>query len=339
MKFLDFFLARNILYALIWKDIAFYVSRDAVKPYNSASATIRTHCYDVMAKFQSMGFKACLYIVPKDYKVVIITKSWDTKTVNLVKKLKKKGVKVIYDIFYDDWGNPDRIVEEKNVIDISSMADRIITVSEIQKNYFRSVNSEVTVIPEAISRDITAVIKKHIDKSTVNVIYCGYADKSFGLLEIAGVLNELSRKGVIRLIIVAEKNPNHTQLEYEYIRYEQKKIASIMCQGDIAIAPRKKIVDRQYSNSVMKIAMPMAVGLPVLATRVNAYENTPCILCDEKQEWENKITELALSTELRDKIGKLGKEYVNKNLSIDKIANEYLKVIADISKNEDKCDE
>lgn len=329
MKYIDMFLIRNVIYSYSTEPNICFLPEQR-KGYYYVDAVIRTRCYDIIKEFWRKGICAELYKSHRKYEIVIVTKFWSNEVLHTVQKLKEEGANIIYDAFYDDWGNPNRIHEEENVISIAKLADAVITVSDVQKRKFLNWNDFVVTIPESIHRKILNNEKQHYKKEVVTLIFIGYAKKAQNLHEIKDVINELINTGKCKLLCVTEKDPELSGVKYDFIKYDQRNIAKQMLMGDIAIAPRSMKEIENASNSIMKVAMPMAVGLPVAASPVPSYKGLPIILCENHQQWLSELESLVESEQYRADIGIKGKKYVENNITTDRIADRYRKVIEQV---------
>ncbi len=103
------------------------------------------------------------------------------------------------------------------------------------------------------------------------------------------------------------------------------------------IAPRPMEGIGQSAHSFTKVAYPLAVGLPAVANPVPSYVGTPVILCRNDEEWTEALTRLITNVEERRKVGKQGREYVKDNFSLQKIGEEYRKLIDDMTVGRKGC--
>jgi glycosyltransferase involved in cell wall biosynthesis len=129
------------------------------------------------------------------------------------------------------------------------------------------------------------------------------------------------------LIIVSEKNPMLQDIPYNYVKYVQSEISSIIKVGDIFIAPRPLNGIENRSNSIARIALPMSIGLPVVASPVPSYKTSPAILCSDENEWEEALCSLIDDVKKRNLYKEKGLKFVDENLSLNVIGNRYMEII------------
>lgn len=116
-------------------------------------------------------------------------------------------------------------------------------------------------------------------------------------------------------------------MSYDYLHYDQACIPKQFIQGDIMIAPRPMEGIEKLAHSFTKVAYPLAVGLPAVASPVPSYVGTPVILCRNEEEWEQALTRLITDAKERERVGKLGREYVQANYSLQVIGTRYQSII------------
>ncbi len=326
MKYLDSFLVKDILKSFRKIRIAFYI--DDIKPYNKAMASIRMRCYDVILYLEKKGIGAELYKPFKKYDVVIFTKTSTDKSVRLAKKLKEQGVKVYFESFCEYLTDDNKITHEKeNILEITKVSDAIGACSGVQQEMFSHYHNNVLLIPESVHDDFFAEKKKHENKEQITLVYCGYSDKAKDTLQIQNVIKRLMKEFDCKMLFVCEKDPQITEFPYEYIQYDQRIIAKQLLQGDIMLAPRPMEGIEKRSHSFTKASYPLAVGLPTVASPLPSYYDTPVILCYNEEEWYEKVKELILDAELRQKLGDEGVTFIYDNYSMDAIGKKYIDVL------------
>jgi glycosyltransferase involved in cell wall biosynthesis len=91
---------------------------------------------------------------------------------------------------------------------------------------------------------------------------------------------------------------------------------------DIGIAPlRDNIFNRGKSN--LRFLEYASMGIPVVASNVVPFKETPSVLCSSQDEWFKGLSELIKNEELRKISGKNCLDYVKKNYDLDSITTQY----------------
>lgn len=327
MKTFDVFLMRDILKVFRKAEIGFVI--DDIQAYNRVLPSVRMRCYDMILEMERLGVKAELYKPFKKYSAVIFTKTRKDSAVRLAEHLRKQATLVISDNYCeyltdetktDDW-------ERNNILRILSCSDFAITYSVEQQKQFSVYHDKVFFINEGVQRVYFSKQKKYVEHPKVTLIYSGYSHNAKYIEIIHDVIAKLQEQYGCRLLLLCEKDPKLHNLTYEYIHYEQKKVVDQLLLGDIMIAPRPMKEIEKMQHTLSKIASPMAVGLPVVASPVPAYKDSPAILCSTEEEWYNALENLIKNISEREEIGTKSREYVKKNLTTEIIAERYLQLI------------
>ena len=329
MKYIDFFLLKDILKTFRKCSVAFCL--DDIQPYNKAMASVRMRCYDVMEYFEKMGISVELYKPFKKYKAVFFSKTCYDSSVKRAQKLKNQGTKIYFESFCD-YLNDDSIQnnEKKNILEILKIADIVGVPSDVQQQIFAKRHSDVRSISESVHSDFFEHKKNHTSKDKVDLIYCGYASKAKDTLCVVDTIKRIQKEYGSEMIYVCERDPQIADLEYRYIPYNQKKIPSLLMEGDIMIAPRPLDGIEHRGHSFSKAAYPMAVGLPVVASPMPSYMDTPVILCEQEEEWYSVLKGLIENPDKRNELATQGIEFVKENYSMDVIGQEYIKILDDL---------
>lgn len=332
MKSLDRFLLHDLGKLFHSCSVAFYI--DDIQPYNKAMASIRIRCYDIMNYLEQQGIRVELYKPFRKYDVVIFTKTRSEKAVRLARKLHQQGIPIYYEAYCEYLEDPSRADdwERVNILKIVEQADMVGTCSEEQRQAFSNYHPHVVMIPESVHDAFFEVEKKHEKKEHVTLVYCGYSAKAKDTLCIEAVLKRMQQEYGCRLLYLCEKDPGLPDLTYDYLLYDQRKIPQLLLEGDIMIAPRPMEGIEKLAHSFTKVAYPLAVGLPAVASPVPSYVDTPVILCRNEEEWMAELVKLAQSVEERSHVGTLGREYVRQHYSLQVVGEEYRRILEKLCK-------
>lgn len=305
--------------------IGYYIEN--VQNYNKALASVRMKVYDVIDYLEQMGYSAELYKENRLYKMVIIYKPVKKETLELVKKLKKKGTVIIYEGINDYLVDKDinKHPEWKFIEEIVKLSDCAITNLGMEKEFQKYIEN-VYGIAEAVDKKLLTYRKERYHSAKCDLVYCGYSNKAKDLLFKKDILNNFQETYNSTLWVISECNPQLKGLQYRYVKYDNRKIEKLLAIGDIFVAPRLISAGGNFINSINKIAYPMAIGLPAVASPVNSYKGSPAILCNTDAEWKAALQKLHDDVEYRYSVGDLSAQYVKNTLSIDKIGQRYMEI-------------
>lgn len=320
----DDFLRNDYLKIFSQKAVIGFVI-DNVRPYKVVDASIRLRCYNVINELNRRGYPAELYKPYRKYEILIFTKCYSSKAVKVAVKAAKQEVPYITDVFLERFGENEK--QENAVFAMLRKASFVNVYSEVQYNMFCKRHANVALIQEAVEQVDDKCLKKHVYSEAITLVYCGYSIKACDILTIKEVLNEIIEEKKCKLLLICEKDPQIEGVSYNYVKYDQGRIAEQIKEGDIFIAPRpmKDIDSKSYTLS--KIALPMSLGIPVIASPIPSYRFSPAILCSREKEWKEAINSLIESPDYRRKKGREGYEFVKNNLSLEIVGEKYIEEI------------
>ena len=324
MKWIDAFLLRDILKLANKSKIGYYI--DDIQPYNKALASTRMRCYDIIDFFEEKGISAELYKPFRKYDVVFFIKTATERAVRIARKLEKEGVYLILDSYSEFLDDPlkkdfsDRI----NIIELLSLMDVVNVCSDVQVQTYSKYHDNVRFVGDSVHEKMFLNKKEHSEKEVITLIYCGYGKKVSDTLVIAEVIKRLQKEFGCRMIFLSNEKPEIKEFEWDYMKYNQNIIGEQLCKGDIMIAPRPMTGIEKLPHSNTKIAYPMSLGLPVVASPISSYLDSPAIICRNNEEWYENIKNLILNVDLRKEVGEKSRLYIKENYSRNVIGEKYL---------------
>lgn len=329
MRSIDGFLLKDIMRSFGKCEVAFII--DDVQPYNKALASCRMRVYDLMTYFNEHGIRAELYKPWKRYKVAFFMKVHRDRAVEWAKRLKAQGTYLIMDPyceFIDDESLTDNL-ERNNVLRLTELMDVVNPCGQVQYDKFAKYHSNMNIIGDNVEDDFFDSPKVHTATERVTLCYCGYGKKCRDTLAIKDVIRRLQEKYNCRMLFITNESPEITEFDNEYVRYDQSKIVELFKMGDIMIAPRPMEGIEGLSHSNTKIAYPMSIGLPVVASPVPSYLDSPAVICRTDEEWYNALERLITDVEYRSNLSKEGIDFMWENYSMNHIGPIYVDMIKD----------
>ncbi len=309
-----------------------------VKTYNSAMASTRIRCYDVIIYLNNSGFYSGLYKSFIGYDIVIFQKAFMPAHIRLAKILRNQSVKIVFDInvnYVTDNVHESSQVLNRQTEDIKEMlnvVDYVFVPTKYLFDVYKKFNNNIFVIEESIPEYFFYTQKKHNTKNrNINLLYCGYAIKASELLLIRDVLDGLRREFGVNLVTICERDPRLPSIKYKYIKYNIWNLPSLMAECDISIAPRNLELEYNLGHAFTKIGYPMSIGLPVVASPIPSYIDSPAVLCSNQDQWYYELKRLILQPDIRECLGRKGKEYTLRNFSMNIIGGKYVNILKNIS--------
>lgn len=315
---------------------------DKQDSYYKAMASTRLRCYDVMQQLNKEGYTTEIYQVDQPYDVVIFQKCFSEEHLGLAKDLKEKGIVTVLDIninIVEEYGEVTAIFSSSQLASIKRQRsdiheflkeiDHVLVSSFALVESYRKYHSSVFCIEEMVTSNFFKQEKKHQQSSAVTLLYSGYAVKAKELEGIREVLTQLHMQHKIEVLCLSERVPeiDMGQVPVRFISYEQKRLPALLLEGDIKVAPRNLANKYNIGHSFTKVAYPMAVGIPAVASPVPSYLNREVLTCEGDESWYHTLSKLILHEKLRGYYGKRGRAFVLNNFSAERIGKQYIDFI------------
>lgn len=290
-------------------------------PYAWVMASTRLRAYDVILYFaQDKDFTLELYRPWRKYDIVIFQKAWRKNHHHLAQVLQKNGTRVILDLntaVFHIHPESHAFIREVDHLLVSSP----YLLAEAQKLF---PGQAISLIEEHIPTTTFSAQKNTLENPRV-LVYAGYAEKASEILHIQNILKVLREQYSFSLLFLCEKNPKIriAGIESTYIKYQQNHIYRQILQGDIFLAPRNLNDSINLGHSFTKIGLPMAVGLPVIASPVPAYFGSPALIANTEEEWLEELRLLFSNSAKRKELSTMGRLYCQKEYGTEKIMRKY----------------
>lgn len=258
--------------------------------------------------------KRILYILLFRYDLVFIQRLYLENF--LLKKLKKKGSKIIYD--FDDaiYINFEGTNQDLNkVILMLKNADQIIVSSpELKKFCLQHRFENVDVITTPVETERYSLSSSRLDKNVV-IGWIGSPSTSHYLKLIVPALQELTKKFNISLVLIGiPEGFQLNEINYIYKKWSYETENKMLEEIDIGIMP---LSTHEYSKGKggYKLFQYMAAGKPVIASPVGINKDiikqgVNGFLANDTNEWVNYLSFLIENPEERKKMGMNGRSIV-----------------------------
>lgn len=315
-----------------------FIIEDWPLPYHYASASTRLRVYDIIRLFRNnQQFSLELYKPWKKYDLVFFQKR-DKKAFILAQKLQKSGTKIVLDVnanifdkslygkgFFKKFDNE----YFENITQFARFSDYIAVTSPYLKIATEKIfGNKAIFLPENIS-DTFFEQRKHysIQKNTIHFVYAGYSSKADQLYLIKSQLEQLAQKYTVHYLLICEQDPHLAMqgVHFKYVPFRNRNIHKKLLLGDIFLAPRNTTDSYNLAHSFTKIGLPMSTGIPIIASPLPSYENSPAILIDSfDDEWIKQIENLILNKDVYTKRSSDGIEYCKNHFSSSIVYQKYI---------------
>lgn len=249
-----------------------------------------------------------------------------------ISKVRKK--KIIFD--YDDaiWINDSKstlirwVKATWKIKYIIKWSDKVAAGNEYLAAYARPFNSRVVILPTCV--DIESAynqIKAH-NSNPVVVGWTGSHSTIPYLDTISDVLESISKESEI--LIICDTPPSFNFPNLRFVPWNKQSEIADLLKINIGIMP---LVHDKWSEGKcgFKLIQYLSLGIPAIASPVGV--NNKIIingengyLCTTRIEWENALRKLIKDPELREKMGKNGRQRVIEHYSVRANAGIFLEL-------------
>lgn len=306
-----------------------YIIGEWPRPYEYASASVRLRVYDIIRLFKNdTQFSLELYRPWKKYSAVIFLKR-DSEALHKAKKLKTSRTKIILDVNAQIF---DRSLYGKGffnnfdqnyfsmVSEFANVADFITVTSPYLLEKVTSLfgSEKVALLPENIPINYRFQERAERDDDTLHFVYIGYAAKANQISLLKEQLKKLSEKYSIHYTMICERDPKLSipGITFTYTPFKITTLHKKVFFGDIFLSPRDMSDTYNLGHSFTKIGLPMSLGIPVIASPLPAYQNSPALLIDSLDDkWTRAILHLVTNKEFYQEKSKAGVRFCQNNFS------------------------
>jgi GT2 family glycosyltransferase len=250
----------------------------------------------------------------------------------------KPDVHIGYELNDVMWDFPEKsIVRDKIPFDIQkrlelifSISDTVICSNERLAKLTRSrfhTKADIVVAPNGLSRNILdslGQIKKNPLKEDVppknkpRIGWAGGENHVGDLALISSLVNRTKDKyqWVFFGIVPPDVDPRSVEV-HSPVKFHQYLNYLSALDLDVALAPLEDHVFNT-GKSDLRIIEYSACNFPVVASNVPAYQNTPALLVENREEaWERGIEKILSDPDRKWKQVRLQKEYIEKNAVLE----------------------
>lgn len=253
---------------------------------------------------------------------IAIFSTFNPTDVEVIKHFKSVGIKVIFDL-------AEAIFDFPGVSDILKMVDLVVCCStKLQEMCIGRGISKTAVIKDAVEPvDVMGSTYENHEKPKAGFFGCGgnsflVTDYLRGTIEKAGYE-----------IFVCSEWENATK------KWHRDTWAKDMSDCDVILCPQR--VEVQAAKSNVKATTAMALGMPVLASRIKSYEEVikngeNGYICDSMDDWYKALVELKdpakrkqIGTAAKSSIGQYTQDFISSQwiTTFNKILSEEIKEV------------
>ncbi len=256
--------------------------------------------------------------------------------------LARRGVSIIYDI--DDLiylprasqanSFMRRFRKEDRIVRIMKVARHVIVCTEYLRKFARRYNSAVTNIPSTINTAIYYPRRHSSATRAVTIGWSGSHSTAPYLRLIAPVLQRLTQRFDIRLLVVGSPAFRLEGVGVETRSWCAERETADLAEMDIGVYPLPH-EEWVLGKSGLKALQYMGMGVPVVASAIGSacefiVNGDNGFLVEGLDEWEDRLAQLIQDASLRARMGRAGRATVEQRFSVEVTAPIYLHMFESI---------
>ena len=325
-QYLEFIKDNRIQY-----DISPLITQEDIKTLYSKGVFLKKAL--IFIKSLKKRFKDLKRIKSGEYDAVFMFReALMIRSIYFEKKIKKTGVPIILDFDDSIWlmdvsdankkmawlKNP---AKTSKIIELSNL---VITGNEYLQSYSKKINNNTIIIPTTI--DTSLYKKTHAGKTDDDTVIIGWSGSITTLKHFKTALRILIKlkkkyRKKIKIEVIGDGNYANRVLEIKGKWWKAETEVKDLSRFDIGIMPlpddkwtwgKCGLKGLQYmALEIPTVMSPVGVNTEIIRDGVNGF------LATTGEEWVEKLSLLIESPELREKLGKAGRQTVVEKYSLE----------------------
>ncbi|WKV10880.1 glycosyltransferase [Marivirga harenae] len=235
--------------------------------------------------------------------------------------------KIIYDfddaIWLEDPGEKGSLKAvlkwKSKVRNICKWSYKVSCGNEYLAEFAKKYNDKVVVNPTTIDTTYHRALEKKDSEKTV-IGWTGTHSTLQYLKLVLPVLDQLSTNYDFELLVISNQKPDFDVHYMRFIPWSKRSEIEDLNKIDIGIMPLSNDIWSQ-GKCGFKLLQYMAVKKPIVGSPVGVNEkllteSRAGYSATNEKEWTQKLSDLIEDYNLRNQLGKKGREYVEKNYSV-----------------------
>jgi hypothetical protein len=268
--------------------------------YNKNLASTWIRCLQLIPYLEKEKIYSHINSFHEDADVAIFVRYQNKEALDLAKKCKSKGQKIIADFCVNYLDVSGKVGEgygslefqREEAIRMIEIADIVFCSSNNITSSFRKYHENVHYLSDSINLDHFKYIKKIEDfnKKKLNLMYAGVSSKTTYLFEH---IYPLVRDFDYSLSMIMDKRKPLLK-RYSYQKWNYESFPQELIKADLGLAPRDVESSYDLGHSIFKIGVFIAQGIPVLASPVPSYfeiikDSNVGMICSSPKDWRDAL--------------------------------------------------
>ncbi len=246
---------------------------------------------------------------------------------------------IIYDVDDADFSRPAfasgfaaRFHDRNRIAKISKLSKQVIVSVDYIGKYVENFNSNVTVIPTSI--DTSRYTSKNYDKKNSSSIIIGWVGTASGLIylqTLEEVMQKLSKLYDIELRVISSHSIKIPAVKVVHRMWTLENEITDLQSIDIGIMPLPN-TEFERGKGGFKLIQYMGVGEPVVCSPIGinleiVQDGTNGYLAETEAGWFEKLSLLIEDENLRERLGRKGRESIRDKFTVEANAAKFVKII------------
>lgn len=219
---------------------------------------------------------------------------------------------------------------------LMKLAEHVIVCTKYLEEEALKYNDNVTDISSTFDTNIFAPVPSYKANSKITLGWTGSHSTIPFLHLLDDVLREVASKRDIKLVVISDISFELDNVEIENIRWTAENEINDLHRMHIGLYPTPK-EEWVLGKSGLKALTYQACAIPCVATAFgsnieNIEHQVNGMLADSHHEWVDSIIQLIDSENLRERIGKAGRDNVMKHFSVEANKPVYLNILNKVAK-------
>ena len=218
-----------------------------------------------------------------------------------------------------------------NMIKLSSA---VFCGNNYHLNYFKKYNSKLFYLPTVTNLSIYNNFIQNKKFDTFTIVWIGTPSTTFYLHKVTNVLNKLSAKYNINILIIGSKTEKLKNLNCKFLSWNLSNELYYLSKSHVGIMP---LYDTKWEQGKcgFKIIQYMSLKIPVIASPIGVNseiieDNVNGMLAITEDDWYNKILLLMNDHKFYKKLSNEGYNTIEKDFSLQKWKSSYIDYINNI---------
>ncbi len=324
--------------------------------YEARVASVRIRCLKPMKVLRRQGLSIELYRErhEKDYRLIIFSKAYHARDVELARRLKSRGTKIVFDLCDNHFLLASERVERLRAM--LGLADHWVVSSralaDVVRQEMAGEERPLTVIEDAVEEDLSgraldlwgwagAQVQLHhlkqflngpANRQALHLVWFGNHKASYGdsglahMQKLRPLLERLHSRYSLTLTIISNSREvfesvfRDWKLPLFYLDWSAHTFFDAMRCHQVAVIPIEvNAFTRVKTNN--RIALSLSLGLGVVADGIDSYRVFS--ECSFLNQWEKGLRNYLEYPDLIEKHVALGRQLIKKEFSLPVIADRW----------------